>query len=228
MLKITRRTAKLIFILCLPPLLASAAIAAAVNCPALYTHGFDKYNVAAVTGLSPGELEGAARGLISYWNSPDEYVQVTVIKDGAPFPLFNQREIDHLADVKKLFRRDYLVLTVTLAYTLAYALYLLWRRRRRDLAQVIVAGCGVTVITVAAFGALAVFDFNRFFLNFHLISFSNDLWQLDPTRDYLIMLFPGGFWQDACLYIAVAIFGIALIPNLIATAYIARRQATRF
>lgn len=228
MQKITGRIPKLLFILCLPPLLASAAIAIAANCQALYTHGFEKYDVAAVTGLAPAELEKAAGDIIAYWNSPDEHIQVTVIKDGAPFPLFNQREIDHLADVKDLFRRDYLVLIVTLAYILAYVLYLLWRRRRRDLAQITVAGCGVTVITVVALGALAVFDFNRFFLNFHLISFSNDLWQLNPARDYLIMLFPGGFWQDACLYIAAAIFGVALIPNLIATAYVARRQGARF
>ena len=47
------------------------------------------------------------------------------------------------------------------------------------------------------------FGFDRLFIAFHLISFSNDLWQLDPSRHMLIAMFPQNFFFDATLIVAV-------------------------
>jgi integral membrane protein (TIGR01906 family) len=55
-----------------------------------------------------------------------------------------------------------------------------------------------------ALGLGALLNFNQLFLQFHLLSFTNELWQLDPTRDYLIMLFPSVFWYDTTLFCALA------------------------
>ncbi len=62
-----------------------------------------------------------------------------------------------------------------------------------------------------ALGLGALFAFDQLFLQFHLLSFANDFWLLDPTRDYLIMLFPQGFWYDATLFGALATAGMAII-----------------
>ena len=53
-----------------------------------------------------------------------------------------------------------------------------------------------------AVAALSFLDFGELFVRFHELSFRNDLWMLDPRRDYLLMLFPQGFWFDATLRIA--------------------------
>ena len=45
--------------------------------------------------------------------------------------------------------------------------------------------------------------FSALFSQFHFLSFSNDLWMLDPRTDRLIQLFPLGFFFDAALRIAV-------------------------
>jgi len=102
--------AKWIFMLCLPILLLTASIGWAVNSQWLYKYGFEKYNVSQTTGIAEVELEKAAAGLISYFNWGDEHISLTVIKDGEPFELFNQREVAHLSDVKGLIRLDYWVL----------------------------------------------------------------------------------------------------------------------
>ena len=62
----------------------------------------------------------------------------------------------------------------------------------------------------------ALFGFERFFLIFHLVSFSNEYWMLDPARDYLIRLFPGGFFYDAALFGFGAIMLEALLIGGIA------------
>jgi len=56
-----------------------------------------------------------------------------------------------------------------------------------------------TLGLLAFFGLWAGIDFNGLFLTFHWVSFSNDLYFLDPSEDYLMMMFPEGFFVDASL-----------------------------
>jgi len=222
--------AKWLFILCLPVLLLTASIGWAVNSQWLYKYGFEKYNVSQTTGLAEVELEKAATGLISYFNSGETNISLTVIKDGEPFELFNQREVAHLRDVKGLIRLDYWVLLGTLIYTLSYAgVSLFWRRRRywRRLGWGVVSGSGITLALMLAIGLGILLNFDQLFYQFHLLSFSNEFWQLDPTRDYLIMLFPGGFWYDAAIFCALATAGLAIILGGVAGGYLAFNRASR-
>ncbi len=213
-LKILRFLAKLLFVLCLPVLLLTVTIAGIANSQWLYQYGFEKYQVSRTTGLSATELHRAAAGLIDYFNSGEEYIALTVQKDSQPLELFNEREVAHLKDVKGLLRLDYRVLLGTFLYTLVYVLLSLFRwRDRRQLARGLVAGGSLTLGLMLLLGAGILLNFNQIFVQFHLISFANDLWQLDPTRDYLIMLFPGGFWFDAFLLGTIAIAVGAVISG---------------
>jgi len=206
-LRVLGFAARWVFILCLPVLLLTASIGWAVNSLWLYRYGFEKYHVNHTTGLAGSELEKAAAGLISYFNSNEEYINVTVQKEDKPFVLFNQREVIHLRDVKELIWLDYRVLLGTLVYVLAFAgACLFWRRKRywRRLARAVVGGSGITLALMLLLGLGTLLNFDQLFLQFHLISFANDFWLLDPSKDYLIMLFPGGFWYDVTLFCALA------------------------
>ncbi len=222
-LKILGICAKWLFILCLPILLLTASIGWGVNSHRLYRYGFEEYNVSQKTGIAEKELEEAATGLISYFNSGEANISLTVIKDGESFELFNQREVIHLRDVKELIRLDYWVLLGTLIYVLSYAgVSLFWHRRRywRQLAWGVISGSGITLALMLTLGLGALLDFDQLFLQFHLLSFSNEFWQLDPTRDYLIMLFPGGFWYDAAIFCALATVGLAIVLGGVAGGYL--------
>jgi len=204
--------ARWLFVLCMPALLLSAGIGWAVNSLWLYHAGFVKYNISQTTGLADTELDKAAQGLISYFNSREELINVTVEKDGQPFRLFNEREVIHLKDVKDLFWLDYKVLLGTLLYALAYCGFYLKRRSQwRQLARAVATGSGLTLAIMVALWLGSLINFEQLFWQFHLISFSNDFWQLDPSRDYLVMLFPGGFWYDTVLYIALAAAAMAVM-----------------
>ena len=80
----------------------------------------------------------------------------------------------------------------------------LWARRA-------IWGGGVTVGLIVLFGLFALTEFDSLFTTFHRISFANDLWQLDPRRDYLLMLFPLGFWFDATVAVVLRAIAGALI-----------------
>ena len=196
--------AKWLFVICLPVLLLTASVTWAANSGWLYRYGFDKYDVGETTGLEKAELDKAADGLIGYFNSGDELIDITVVKDGEPFQLFNEREIGHLKDVKALFRQVYWLLLGTLLYGLVYTgLSLFVWKDKKGIAQGLLYGGVLTLVLMAVLGIVIMADFDSFFYRFHLISFANDLWMLNPATDYLIMLFPQGFWFDTALFCAL-------------------------
>jgi len=230
-LKILGNIAKWLFILSLPALLVSATIAFEFNSLWLYKNGFQKYNVSQTTGLDEAELEKAATGLISYFNSDEEYISLTVVKDGEPFELFNQREVDHLKDVKALIQLNSRLLLGTAIYVGVYAgICFLWRRGRywRRLAWGVVIGSSITLGMIIALGIGSMLNFQELFLKFHFLAFTNELWMLDPTQDYLIMLFPEGFWYDAAMLFGQITAGVAGTLGGVAGLYLwtTRRKAT--
>lgn len=215
--------AKWLFIICLPALLVTASIGYAVNSQWLYEYGYTKYNISQNTGIIDSELRKTASRLIDYFNSNQDSIEITIIKDGKPFDLFNQKEVAHLKDVKGLIWLNYWILLGSGSYVLIYivvSLCLLDLGLRRRLALSTIYGSGLTIGLMLILGFLALFDFDRFFLQFHLISFANDLWKLDPMKDYLIMLFPQGFWYDATLFCAVLTVLLAVILIGIAGGYL--------
>jgi len=223
-LRILGIVAKWLFILSLPVMLLTASIGIAVNSQSLYEYGFEKYGVSQTTGLAEEELEKSASGLISYFNSGEDYISLTVIKDGKPFGLFNEQEKVHLKDVKDLIWLDSWVLLGTLIYMLAYAGgSLFWQKKRhwRRLAWGVVGGSSITLALMLAMGIASVtVDFGQAFTQFHLIAFTNDLWLLDPTRDYLIMLFPQGFWYDMVIFCGIGVAGTAAVLGGVCARYL--------
>ncbi|MDO8568190.1 MAG: TIGR01906 family membrane protein [Dehalococcoidales bacterium] len=219
-MKILGFLAKWLLVLCLPVLLVTASLAWAVNSFWLYKSGLEKYDITRVTGISQTELDKAAAGLIHYFNSNEANISLTVTRNGQPFELFNQREANHLRDVKGLIWLDYRVLLATLAYAAIYIAVSIMLRRRRELARALLYGSGFSLALMMVIGAGIMLDFEQLFIQFHLLSFSNDLWQLDPARDYLIMMFPEGFWNDAAVYIALAAAGMAIVLGGVSAVYL--------
>jgi integral membrane protein (TIGR01906 family) len=212
-LKILGAVARWLFILSLPPLILSATIHFEFNSLWLYQDGFEKYNVSQATGLAETELKKAASGLISYFNSDEEYISLTVLKDGKLFELFNQREIAHLKDVKSLIQLNFHLLVGTAIYIGVFAgMCLFWQRGRyrRELTRGTFIGSIISLGMILTLGIGAmVLDFDQLFLQFHFLAFTNELWMLDPTKDYLIMLFPEGFWFDAAMLFGKITTGVA-------------------
>src|SRR5437763_16785368 len=111
-----------------------------------------------------------------------------------------------MPDVKVLVRRVYALEIISLIAVAAYltGVYL-WGREEAlsALARRALQVSAVTVGAVVIFGLIAATgSFDALFVRFHELSFSNNFWQLDPSRDHLVQMFPDGFWLDATLLIA--------------------------
>lgn len=128
-------------------------------------------------------------------------------------PLYNERELSHMADVKNVVRGALRVWYISLAI-LALLAILASRGRwipayvnalRRG--GILMIGLAVSLAVIAGTGILLNPDiFWQFFTSFHQIFFEGDSW-LFYFSDTLIRLFPIRFWQDAFLWAAVLSLG---------------------
>lgn len=204
-----------LFVLAVPVFLVTGSITWAFNNTGLYENGFEKYRISWVSGVTPEDLRQVALDLRAYFNSGDEPLQVTTRIFGSERDLFNEKEVHHMYDVKRLLWGVYAAFAVSAACLLALtaAGFALQRRAHAPtLARRALWGGALTVGLLAAFGLLSVVAFDALFLLFHQVSFANDFWQLDPRTDYLVLLFPQGFWFDATMWAALrALAGGALL-----------------
>ena len=170
-----------------------------------WERGFERYDAVSRTGLTPEEVDRVAAETREYLSNDEPVLEVTV--NGESF--YSEREILHMVDVKRLMSRVYDAGWASLGFIVAFLVFIAWRAERaiRGIARSLLFACGLVAI---AFVVLAVFGLSGFdsaFRQFHLIFFTNDLWQL-TSRDALIQLFPQRFFFDTTLLIG----GAVLIP----------------
>ena len=213
-----------------PLFIVTASVAWAVNDSGLYQRGFREYQVSAITRIAEEDLDRVGAEIRRYFNSGAEPLYVTAKVGGIERELFNRREVLHMADVKRLVWGVYAVGTATgvfLLLTTAAGLTLLGRRLAPALALAWVLGGGATLVLLLLVGLLALVGFDRLFLLFHQVSFRNDLWQLDPRSDFLLMLFPQEFWFYATMRVAVTSALGALLALGVAGGWLLWRQCFR-
>ena len=206
-MRVTRTVAYWLFLCCLPVLIVTSNIRWGVTEARLYEYGFNKYQISQVTGIAESELDTVAQHLIDYFDSKVDSAQVMVSKAEEEFSLFNKRELVHLQDVKHLIQFDYMVQRIALILMVVCGFVLLLGRKDkwRILCKGVFWGSLATLVLVVILILWAIFGFEQLFLLFHQLSFSNEFWILNPTSDYLIMLFPEPFFFD------VALFGLGAV-----------------
>ncbi|HEY58943.1 MAG TPA: TIGR01906 family membrane protein [Anaerolineae bacterium] len=124
--------------------------------------------------------------------------------------VFNDRELRHMADVKRVVKGALTVGYAALAFVLVLGLWA-WRRGETAFYRHALARGGW--LTMAFVGLIVLFSvaaFNVFFVAFHRIFFEGDTWLFNYS-DTLIRLFPERFWRDAFLWEGGVTLGLAWI-----------------
>ncbi|HEX5809748.1 MAG TPA: DUF1461 domain-containing protein [Anaerolineales bacterium] len=163
-------------------------------------------------------LKWAPYALDYLTNSEDiSYLGNLKFDDGSP--LYNERELSHMNDVKRVTQGALRVWFATLALLLVLAVWA-WSARSASAAQWwqayllglmrggwLMIGLAVTIGLIVAVGIAINPDiFWNFFAGFHSLFFEGDSW-LFLFSDTLIRLFPIRFWQDAFLWAAAIALG---------------------
>lgn len=140
-------------------------------------------------------------------NEDISYLSDLEFDDGTP--LYNERELSHMDDVKLVTQGALRVWYGALALLLLLGIWAWfggWRpdyRRGLRRGGWLIVGLAVTIGLIVVIGiAVNPNVFWNFFTGFHTLFFEGDSWMF-LYSDTLIRLFPIRFWQDAFLWAAV-------------------------
>ncbi len=138
-------------------------------------------------------------------------------------PVYNQREIRHLTDVRVLVRQTSLLHVAAGLIILLGTAYLVWSGRSQSAARALASGSALTVGIIGAIGIIAAFAFRFFFVRFHRAFFTGETW-IFPTTDTLIQVFPEKFWFDASLLIVILTLVEAAAIGILALTWLGIRR----
>ena len=140
----------------------------------------------------------------------EEEFSALQLPDGAP--LFNEREITHMLDVRDLTVVMLAIWRILIVF-FTIVLFLGWKDNwLRALLRAFENGGKITLTIILGIFVYVWINFNQLFTIFHQIFFMGDSW-LFYLSDTLIRLFPIKFWQD--LFIFIGSFGIITSSLLI-------------
>ena len=197
-------------------LLVTTTVRCAAESLTLYEALFERHSVSERTGITPEGLTHVGREVQAFFaSSSDDPLDVTVRINGVPRTLFNENEVSHMADVKALFLRVYRVQWMAAVLLAVLTVLAAWRLRRE--AYVVTASwlrrcAALTAGIILVLGLLSVVAFRQVFTVFHYIGFPQGNWVFDPRTEYLVQVFPFGFWRDITLLIgAFILLGTAVL-----------------
>lgn len=173
-----------------------------------------RYDVMADTGMSVEDLTEAGRALIDYLTGKSHSPQIVTTIHREERPLYNKKELLHLEDVRNLFRTGLTAEWIATAAALALTVLLLAARKHKAASIAFYAAAISTIAILVLLALPAASDFTGWWTKFHLITFTNDLWLLDPQTDWLIRMFPEPFFFEmakrAGIHAAVTALVLAL------------------
>lgn len=201
--------------------------------PDFFMSEYKKLDTAQDLGLSEQDLQTITKNLIGYTAGARESLDMRASFNGAEREVFTDKtEKDHMVDVRALYLNARGVRTACLigaAALVILAFILSGKRALRSICRSFLRVSGAFLIVVAVIAIYAAIDFTGFWISFHHVFFSNDLWQLDPNTSVLIRLVPEQFFSDLVAKIIIMFVSLFAGLNIAAGAgsYILKRNNSK-
>lgn len=182
-----------------------------------YEKEYKKYQVLDDLDMEMKDVMSVTHEMMDYLHGKKDDLVVMTKVDGEEREFFNDREKQHMVDVKNIFLGGVKMRNIAgILLIMSLAVLIFSKAKWKSLLAKWYMGitCGLTVAGVGL-GYLFSRDFNKYFVKFHEIFFDNDLWLLDPDTDLMIRMLPEGVFADFSVRIVVftmiAIFGCFVI-----------------
>lgn len=193
----------------------------------LYSYNWWRNGIPERTNLPVSELDSGADQIKDYFSNDEERLDLRVNFRGDEISLYNEREIQHMVDVKGLMQGVFNAVRITgaIALLIAVAGLAYFGRQSWDLLLTTLRWSALgSGIVVGVLGIAVLINFDFVFRQFHFLSFANDLWLLNPATDFLIIMFPERFFFETTLLIAI--FSVLQFAALIYAVALIRRRVS--
>ena len=178
-----------------------------INTDSFYEFEFNKNNTSLKTGINHNDLFIIADNIQDFFNEKsNEKIYMTTYINGIEKKLFNSKEIRHMIDVKNLILNIKFLNYLLWATVIVILLIKISLSKDKILNSLRIIAKSYFIYSVSILIAtliLIALSFRWIFYFFHIISFNNNLWILDPRTDYLIKIFEEVFFMDAAIFIGI-------------------------
>jgi integral membrane protein (TIGR01906 family) len=161
-----------------------------------YKSEFNKYNVYGNFNQDKEKIDAEFSDVLDYVKGHDTKLDMS---------FFNEKEKQHLNDVRDLFSFARYVLIFSLILVLVSSVALYRMDGKAEIMRSALFGASFCIILTIIAAVSSLFDFNSVFIAFHKILFTNDLWLLDFYKDNLIRMLPQQIFADIALRWAVLV-----------------------
>ena len=186
-------------------LLANAILI--INTDSFYEFEFNKNNTALKTGIAKSDLSLVVDNIQDFFHEEsNEKINMPIYINGIKKQLFNSKEIHHMIDVKNLIQNIKFVNYLLWAIALIMLLMKITLSKEKKLNSLHIIAKSYFIYSVSILISILILialSFRWIFYFFHIISFDNNLWILDPRTDYLIKIFEEVFFMDAAIFIGI-------------------------
>jgi integral membrane protein (TIGR01906 family) len=209
-LYLIRFFAKTIFIFSILLAISASVVRVYATQPFVQNQLMNYANVEQHVDLSKMQLQEVSITMSHYLSNTTDILDIRLNTSTDNIALFSPKEISHMRDVKEIILKIYNLQILSVLFLVLYVLFVYaWSREKalRDLLKDFrLAGIiGNAILLVC--GILLYFSFDRYFVLFHEVAFTNDFWMLDPRKDLLIQLYPMKFWNLITVaYITTIVF----------------------
>ncbi len=159
----------------------------------IYEYNLNFYPITERTSLEIEEIREINSQIKNYFFDETEFLEVSI---------FNEKEIYHMKDVKDIINNLFLYGKFSSVVFVIIVLICVKKYKVR-IYSVFKASSIVYSAVLLALAIGFLISFNKLFIIFHEIAFSNDLWKLNINEDYLLMMYPENFFRDIALLILI-------------------------
>lgn len=180
-----------------------------------YTKEYNKLQNHVSIGVSEEDLNTMTFYLLDYLKDKTDNLDIQLPVKGKVREIYNEQEKIHMEDVKVLYQNAILVRNISCAVSIGAFLYLYLNKSLKGIYKSYLKVLSLYGLIFAFIGIMCLIDFNSFWVSFHKLVFSNDLWLFDPRTSILINMVPEQFFYDLVMRIVVWTFITIGVPAFI-------------
>ena len=186
-----------------------------------YEEFYEKEHLAQELDISEEELNESLFSMLDFVQSKTDSIA----------SIFNEKEVEHMKDVKSLYELAKKVQWICLGVTVCIVL-IFYKVERRHMFSFLAKGfiqasfCFLFFIGVLALWAWI--DFTDFWYRIHTLFFTNELWIMDPRTDFMILICPENMFSALCLKTGLTFIFIVLTINLGSFWYLLKKSVIGF
>lgn len=194
-----------------------------------YHSFYEKEGLAQKLEVSQTDLDKSMAMMLDYILGKSQSMNGTIVQNGKVREVYNEKEKQHMVDVKKLY--DGAMVTFYGSFVLALGIPLYWYLKTKDGHRVMALAAYGFLESLLCFGILLTIigiwvmsNFTDFWIKFHQLFFYNDLWMLDPRTDFMIQICPESMFFQLVSQIVIVVAGL-IVPLAFLSLWFIKKKA---